>query len=250
MSGATPIKVLANASTLIETLGAEGPQTPAEIAARIGIPRSSVYRLVEGLEAIAMVETLEDTRVRLSARWLHLADSARTSMGEWSETGQVLEGLVATTGLTAYLSVRRGGRAVCVDWRQGRGIALMSLKPGLSLPLNAGAAGRVLLAFGDHEGVLDDPAMRPALTDLTIVDREELAADIELTRSRGFVLSEEDVTKGIGALGMPVHDRRGQLRGAISLAGIVAEIRAEQNELLDELRAAIAAVSASLAVAE
>ena len=42
----------------------------------------------------------------------------------------------------------RDDHAVCVDWAQGRGINVLILKPGRWLPLHAGAAGRVTLAYG------------------------------------------------------------------------------------------------------
>jgi DNA-binding IclR family transcriptional regulator len=237
MTGPAPIKVLSNATELIEVLAWEGPQSPADLAARIGIPRSSVYRLIEGLAAISMIETTDDSRAQLTSRWLHLADSARAAMVEWGDANRVLDRLVDETGQTAFLTVRRDDRAVCIDWRQGRGIGVLVLKPGRSLPLHAGAAGRVLLAFGESRSVLDAAPYR-ALTAHTLTTREQLEADITRTLTQGYVLSDEDVTIGIGAIGMPVLDREGRLVGGISVGGPSTEIRTARDPILAALERA------------
>lgn len=242
MSGPAPVKVLANASELIEVLAEHGPRTPADIAADTGVPRPSVYRLVEALSAIALVETLPDSRVRLTSRWLHLADAARAGMDEWSDAPEVLERLVAETAQTAFLTVRRDDRAICIDWRQGRGIGLLVLKPGRSLPLHAGAAGRTLLAYGGDAGRVLDGAPFPPLTARTLTSRIELEADVEKTLDVGFVLSDEDVTPGIGALGVPVLGDDGALRGCLSLGGLSGEVRARKDELVAALRSSAAAM--------
>lgn len=241
---AAPIKVLANATELIEVLAWEGPQSPADIAARIKVPRSSVYRLIEGLVAIGMIEPAPDSRVRLTSRWLHLADSARSAMVEWGDAGSVLERIVEETGQTAFLSVRRDDRAVCIDWRQGRGIGVLVLKPGRSLPLYAGAAGRVLLAYGDNEPVLAAAPFR-ALTPNTLVTREQLEADIARTLEQGFVLSDEDVTLGISAIGMPIRAVDGEVLGAVSLGGVSVEIRDGIETMTGALATAVADLVAS-----
>jgi len=238
VSTSAPIKVLSNATELIEVLAAEGPQSPADIATRIAVPRSSVYRLIEGLIAISLVETLDDSRVRLTSRWLHLADSARDAMVEWATAGTVLDDLVEATGQTAFLTVRRGDRAVCIDWRQGRGIGVLALKPGRSLPLYAGAAGRVLLAFGDHDAVLDGAPYR-ALTPRSLINRDDLVDDVDKTLRQGWVLSDEDVTLGISALGMPIINREGTVLGAVSLGGLAAEVTARAPEFLEQIRVAV-----------
>ncbi len=49
------IRVLANADAVIRALAHDGSQSPAEIAETVGIPRSTVYRLTEGLAAIGLV---------------------------------------------------------------------------------------------------------------------------------------------------------------------------------------------------
>ncbi len=230
-----PIKVLANATELIEVLAAGGPLSPAETAERMGIPRSSAYRLIDGLTAVSLAELLPDGRVRLSARWLHLADAARDGMTEWSDATPVLERIVARTGQTAFLSVLSDGAAVCIDWRQGRGIDVLATKPGRSLPLNAGASGRVMLAYSrDSEALLEAGGfVQMTATSLTTV--EQLREDIATTRHQGYTLSDGDVAVGIAGIAMPVLDGTGDLAGTVSIAGLAEAYRERRDEFVATL---------------
>lgn len=245
MSAVKPIRVLANTRDLIELLSHEGPLSPAEIAERIGVPRPSVYRLVDGLNAIELTETLPDARIALSLRWLHLADETRDAMTEWSGAKKALTDLVDATGQTAFLSLLRDDSAVCIDWVQGRGIGVLILKPGRALPLHAGAAGRLLLAYAaDAEEYLAGAPFEQ-LTPSTRTTREQLQEDIAVTREQGFTVSDEDATIGIGALGMPILSSSGSTIACVSIGGLAEDIRSRREEFLTALRIAADALSSN-----
>lgn len=232
-----PIRALSNADEVVRLLGAEGDMSPAEIAERLDIPRPSVYRLLDGLESIGFTESIPGSRARLNLRWLHLADQARESMVEWAGARELLAELVDRTSQTAYLSVLRGHEAVCLEWEQGRAVGVLLLKPGRSLPLYAGAAGRTCLAFGVNvDEYLDSVSERRALTTDTITTDAALRADIEATRRQGYVFSDEDVTDGIAAIGVPVRGSRGQLLGALSVSGIKSEFFEKRDAYLEALQ--------------
>ncbi|MBB5642887.1 IclR family transcriptional regulator [Cryobacterium roopkundense] len=245
MKSIKPTRVLANARDLVDLLSEVGPLTPAEIAERIDVPRPSIYRLVDGLNAINLTETLPDARVALSLRWLHIADEARSAMEEWAGAKAALLDLVDATGQTAFLSVLRDDNAVCIDWVPGRGIGVLTFKPGRALPLHAGAAGRLLLAYA---GDLDDYMKRAPLAKLTpstLTAADELRDDIQRTLERGFSVSDEDATVGIGALGRPILDPSGEVRACVSIGGLAEDMRAHRDEYLAALDRAASALSAS-----
>jgi len=237
------MKLLANAREVIELLSVRGPSSPAEIAEQLGTPRSSVYRLVEGLAAVDLVSIGADGQAELHLKWLHLADAARSAMSEWSSASVALQGLAEETGQTAFLSVPVGRESVCVDWVPGREMGVLVLRPGGSLPLYAGGAGRVVLAFGtdDLEQALTEME-RPKLTPWTKTTREELLDDVETSRRQGYVHSDQDVTTGIGAIAVPVFGARGQLSGCLSVAGLASDVSASIEAFvaaLDKARATL-----------
>lgn len=235
-----PIRVLANADDVIQLLAAEGDLTPAEISERLNIPRPSVYRLIDGLGAVGFTDPLTEGAARLSMNWLHLADRAREGFDEWVGADQALQELVDRTRQTAYLSVRRGGEAVCLQWKQGRAIGVLLLRPGRSLPLHAGAAGRSFLAF---DSVIDEylsqtEGKRKSFTRRTLLHEADLREDARQSRSRGYTVSDEDVTDGVAAFGVPLRIDNGPMKAALSIAGSRMDVMPREDELVDALHAA------------
>lgn len=248
MSVERPMGIVQRSVELVEILAEQRALTPAEIAARIGTPRSSLYRLSDALRDAGLVELLPDSRIRLSLRWLQLADAARAGMTEWAHARSILDDLAASTGETVFLSVPRGNESICIDWAQGQAINLLLLKPGRSLPLFAGAAGRVTLAHGvqDPEAYLANAPFQP-FTDATLITADDLRRDISTSRREGYTISHGDVTEGIGAIGTPLHWTTGRrFAGALSVAGIAEELVTRRAEVIPKLVAATEALSASL----
>ncbi len=231
-----PIAVIQKSSDLLQLLATQGPLRSADIADQIGMPRSSVYRLVDALNAAGLTTTQPDARVKLGLRVLQLAESAKASRTEWQSSQPLLNALATQTGLTAYLSEPYGtDKVICVDWSPGSAMGILILRPGRTLPLHAGAAGRVTLA---HSAGLHDYLSRapfPRFTSRTLTTARTLTKDAAQTRGRGYVLSDEDVTDGIGALGVPIIGASQGFLGALSVAGLAEDIRERQPELLTVL---------------
>jgi IclR family transcriptional regulator, acetate operon repressor len=124
---------------------------------------------------------------------------------------------------------------------------VLILRPGRALPLYAGAAGRVTLAFRTES---PDPYLAqapfPAFTARTLTTAGQLRKDIAMTRKRGFSISDEDVTEGIGALGVPLISPTTGFAGALSLGGLAAEMNSRRTELSEQLLAAAQVLSSSL----
>lgn len=228
-----PIRTLANADEIIVLLAHEGDLSPSQIADQLELPRPTVYRLLDGLSSIDFTEPVRDSKTRLSLRWLRMADAAREAMREWRGSDALLSEVVERTGQTAYLTVPRDGEAVCVAWEQGSTIGVVETKPGRSLPMHAGAAGRVVLAFStDLESYFEANPTRRQFTDRTLLTEEQLREDVELTQSRGYSISEGDVTDGITAMAVPVRGGRGRASGSLTVSGLDEDFRGREEEIL------------------
>ncbi len=135
----------------------------------------------------------------------------------------VMHAITAQTGMTSFLSVVSGTELVCVECAQGHAIDSLILRPGRVLPTCMLAqAGRVALAYfedADAERYLAG-APFPAYNENTLVSVEQLREDIRLTRERGYALSDEDVTLGVGAVGVPIVDNEsGRVIASLSAGG-------------------------------
>jgi len=243
-----PMVILQRSADLVSLLAERGALVPAQIAEYVDTPRSSVYRLGDALRDAEMIEQVPDAHLRLSLRWLRLADAARAAMSEWEGARQVLDELAGATRQTVFLSVPRANESVCVDWARGEAINVLLLKPGRSLPLYAGAAGRVTLAFGleDPAGYLANAPFK-AFTNQTLITAARLRKDTVRTRNQGYVVSDGDVTDGIGALGAPLYwTTGGEFAGALSIAGLADDLNERREDLVEKLLSAASTLSASL----
>lgn len=228
-----PIRTLANVDDIIVLLAHEGDLSPSQIAEQLDLPRPTVYRLLDGLSSVDFTEPVRDSKTRLSLRWLRMADAARAAMREWRGADQVLSEVVERTGQTAYLTVPRDGEAVCVAWEQGNTIGVVEVKPGRSLPLHAGAAGRVVLAYStDLERYFAANPTRRKFTDRTLLTDDQLRDDVALTTSRGYAVSAGDVTDGITAIAVPIRGSKGSVAGSLTVSGLDEDFHGHEPEIL------------------
>lgn len=134
-----------------------------------------------------------------------------------------LNQLAHQIGATVLLSVLRGSEAVCLARFHGDApVQVRWWSVGGGLPLNCGAAPRLLLAYLPHDAREDylNSGPLPALTQLSMTDPDFLRAEVERIRSQGWSHATDDVAEGLSALAGPVRDEAGNVVGAISIGGL------------------------------
>ena len=220
------LELITKAGAVLDVLETSGPAGAADLAAALGEPLSSIYRLMQSLTATGWVDrAAKRGPYRLGLTWMTIGGFLEDSLDIREACLPALRSLVSTTGATSFLCVRRSSRAVCLERVEGMSVQSLAMQLGGSLPLYAGAAPRALLAYmsrAEQEDALaetvlfrEDPA-RP--------DEATIWSDIAETRAHGYAVSESDVTPGVAALGVPVFNHRGEVEGAISISGLTHEV--------------------------
>jgi DNA-binding IclR family transcriptional regulator len=231
-NGSGGVAVLSKATALLDHMAAEGEVTPARLAELTGEPRSTVYRLLASLQQLELVEPGRRKGTYLLGLKLFRLGSTVVSRFDAREAAQpVMERIHEETGETVFLCIRRGFEAVCIERLDGRRVNLLALGLGGSLPLHAGAVARTLLAFEPPEFWEEYLAQwQPeALTSRMPATREALLEELRVTRERGYAISDEDVTPGVGAVGAPVFDHTGAVQAALSFGGMVEFVFADRE---------------------
>lgn len=222
---AAGLELIAKAEAVLHILEVRGATSAPDIAAGIGEPLSSVYRLLQSLTTIGWVDKgPRRGTYRLGLTLLTIGSELEDHLDIRESARPSLRRLRETVGVTSFLCVRRDARAACIERLEGHAVRSLAMQLGSSLPLYAGAAPQAILAFlppAEQDVVLHapglpgDPPRRPLA---------KIKSDIARIRRDGFAVSDEDVTPGIAALGAPVFNHRGELEAAISISGLRDQI--------------------------
>ncbi|GAA0522923.1 hypothetical protein GCM10011581_38660 [Saccharopolyspora subtropica] len=235
-NAAQPAQLLGKVAAVLEVLAAREQATTAELATAVDEPRSSIHRLMQGLDRLGWVESGEGRgQWRLGLQLFRLGSNAVRHFDERRLALPHMRELRAATSQTVYLCIRRGLDAVCIERLDGEWVQSLALQLGGSLPLHRGAAPRVLLAHSSAETV--EAACRQAAADQDEQRAPEIAAalreQLEQIRAAGYAISDEDVTPGIAAVGAPIFDYSGEIRAALSVSGIRNSILGPQAGIVD-----------------
>jgi DNA-binding IclR family transcriptional regulator len=130
---------------------APGGLTVTELAGRLGVNRTVVYRLVSTLEQHALTRKDARGRLHVGLGVLHLASAVQPVVRDLAVP--VLRGLAESVGCTAHLTVADGDEALALavvepSWTDFH----VSYRVGARHPLTRGAAGKAILAGRDPDG--------------------------------------------------------------------------------------------------
>lgn len=212
-----------------------------ELSKRIGIPRTTTFRLLQTLEALGFIERANgDRHFRLGIGVLRLGFEYLNSLELTDLGAPVLERLRDAAGLSTHLLIRDRRDVVFVAKAQSNAPMFGSVKVhvGTRLPAHATVHGHVLM------GDLTRDAMRQlypekrleAFTEHTPATVDELYERVRHYARLGYALSEGAFESGISAVTAPVRDHSGSIVAAITATVPRSEIGAvDEKERLVKL---------------
>lgn len=231
------VQVVARAADILRALeGHDQGLSLGQLAERLRLPRSTVQRIVDALDAENFVIAASPTaRVRLGSALVRLARSVRFRITEFARP--FLEELSRATGETVDLAVLDRAKAVFVDQIPGTHRLRAISAVGVSFPLHCTANGKAILAALDPE-VLKQLKKHIPLTPHTkhsVRSWRQLEAELAKVRQTGLAHDREEHALGVSAVGASVTGPDGDI-AAISIP--VPTMRFAQNErkLISALR--------------
>jgi DNA-binding IclR family transcriptional regulator len=217
-----------------------------ELARRLGVPRSTVFRLLVTLENMGFIERTRDGRsYRLGLAILRLGFDYLASQ-DMVELGRpLLESLRDETGYAASLVVRDGRDVVYLHRAPSRSPFSTSVSVGTRLPAHATVLGHVLLgdlSLGALKALYPERRLESRSAN-TPADAAALFELVQQIRARGWVLAEGFFEAHICTVAAPVRDQDGRIVAAIGLtvpgsdipedrqAGFVASVGSAAGQL-------------------
>ena len=248
-SGAQSIERMATLMRAICANNDEGGRL-VDLSRQAGLRQPTVRRMLKSLIGQRMVMQDEATRRYFLGHAIYefgLTASRRFNLRDFCQTS--LDRIATQTGDTAFLMVRSGTDAVCVDRREGAfPIKAFALNVGDRRPLGIGAGALALLSRLPDADV---QALAHANSDLLakygVLDLEALLALVRRTRELGYALHDARAEPGIKMIGMAICNSREEPVAAISVSAIASRFTAKRRgELIHLLSEQIRAIEARL----
>jgi DNA-binding IclR family transcriptional regulator len=240
------VQVIARAAQILRALdGEHDGLSLSQLSERLGLPRSTVHRVVSALAAEGFVAAASPNgRVRLGPELARLALSSRRELRQ--ELRPHLQRLFETLNETVDCAVLDGEHLRFIDQIAAPHRLRAVSSVGGTFPLHCTANGKAILAeLGNGEVARVLPTRLKRCTAATITSRAELLAELEIVRRTRVALDREEHTNGISAAGIAVRDPFGTL-AAISVPMPTQRFAGREQEIADALVAARAEILRTL----
>lgn len=214
-------KSVLKALEIIELLDLEGALGITEIALRLGMDKSSVFRALNTLKSKYYVRQDPDTlKYSNSFKLFEMGHNVVRETGLPRAASHFMRQLSCEVEGAVNLGVRDGHRAVYIDKIDSESTVRVNLKVGQSLPLYSTGMGKSLMAF------LPEDSLRELLDDLVFEKScpnthdgpDSLLDDLAEVRRRGYAVDDEEHLPGLFCVAAPIFDAGGAVIAAISVA--------------------------------
>lgn len=206
-----------------------------ELARRLGVPRSTVFRLLVTLENMGFVERTPDGRsYRLGLAVLRLGFEVLASLDIVELGRPLLEALRDETGYAASLVVRDARDVVYLHRAPSRSPFATTVAVGTRLPAHATVLGHVLLgdlSLAELRALYPEAGLQ-AHSANTPADAGALFERVQEIRARGWVLAEGYFESHICTVAAPVRNQEGRITAAIGLTVPGSEIAEDRRAAL------------------
>lgn len=247
---AHPVDTVGKALALLTRLGDyPAGATASDLARQLDYPLSTAHRLLRALVRDGYVRFEDSTRrYSLGLRVFQLARNVSRVRGFSGLATPILDHVSVVTREATMLTVLDGEQQLYVYCNGGPQQVSVVGEPGKHGPLHCTSQGKVLLAFApdDVREYLLGRLPLERLGPNAITDRNALRREIELVRTRGYAVADEEHEAGIRAIGVPVLDGGQRALAAIAIAA--PAFRMSVDQLLEQLPVLAEAATALAAV--
>lgn len=219
--------------TVLEAIAHHQPIGIRALARLLDEDKSAIQRAVATLADEGWIRTCSEPPARweVTAHILVVARAAQGSSDLRRRARPLLERLCDDTGETAFLAVPDLKNFVIVDVVESRQMLRMVPHVGIAVSARNTATGRALLPFME-------PARQTAL--LGAEPDQPLLDSFELTRARGYAISEGEINIAATNIAAPVFDYEGKAVGAIVVCGPKERLTPAQHDAIGQAAASTA----------
>jgi IclR family KDG regulon transcriptional repressor len=198
----------------------------SKLAKNLKMAKSTVHGMTSALEELgAVMRDPLTKKYKLGFTLLEIGRSAYSQIDLRSSARPVMEELMDKTQTSVFLGILSWDHVTVLDIVESRQDLKITAPVGTTIPMLAGAVGKVFLASMDEEQALKIIKSKglPRFTDKSIVDTALYFQELRQVREKGFAVDDEEYIPGVRAVASPLMGL-GQLRSAIWTVGFKASL--------------------------
>jgi DNA-binding IclR family transcriptional regulator len=221
-AGGASVLTLVKALDVLEAVAAASGMTVAEIAAKVGLNRTTTHRLVQTLKQLHYLQPSPGGRgFEVGLKLLPLAaqqlDSNRVRLAALPH----LNALAQQAGERVNLGVLFGGELLYLAGVEKPSLPNMYSRFGKLAPIHCSSLGKAIIAQYPRAELAallgDKPLIRQ--TENTLVSIDALMADLEETRKRGYAFDNQEHLPNVWCIAAPVFDGGTRPIAAVGISG-------------------------------
>ncbi|HET9763676.1 MAG TPA: IclR family transcriptional regulator [Casimicrobiaceae bacterium] len=246
-----PDSTTLRAFVLLELIAsADEPPTLEELTRGSGLPKPTVYRILQLLIRGELVEREISAKRYVAGRRLgELSFAVQMRSPLRRERHAILARLVDEIGETCNFTMLDGNEAVYVDRVETTAVVRLHMRIGSRVPLHCTASGKLFLAHlppASAQRLIRAAPLR-RYTDRTINHPEALERELAKIRLSGIGTDVGEFLEGSVCLAVPVIDPRGRVCAAVAVHGPAPRMSLRRGyTFLPAMRRAAGAIAATL----
>lgn len=198
----------------------------SELARKLKMAKSTVHGMTSALEELgAVMRNPLTKKYKLGFTLLEIGRSAYSQIDLKTAARPVTEDLMEKTRTSIFLGILNWDHVTILDIVEARQDLNITAPVGSTIPLFAGAVGKVFLASMDEEQatrIIGSNGL-PRFTENSIVDPKLYHQELKQVRENGYAVDDEEYILGVRAVASPLMGL-GQLRSAIWAVGFKASL--------------------------
>ena len=205
------------------------PMSLKMLAERSGYPKSTVHGLLFTMMQHDVVRQYADGRYGLGIRLYEYGTAVSESWDISALVHPSLEKLSEMTGAGTFITFFDGKNVISFDRCVGTGGLQVIPEVGMRMALHATAQGKLFLSTLSRSQVLH--LLRefgmPAFTPHTITDPEQMIAELDAVRVRGYAIEHGEYRRGLMGAAAPIHEIDGKIQYALGFVGLFRSVTSD-----------------------
>jgi len=193
----------------------------AELTARTGVPKSSLFRILATLEHRQYVtQDHERKKFALGLKLWELSNAKLEKIDLVTVASKHMKWLAHETHESIFLAILDRGEVIYLQRMESPATVKAVTKLGWRAPVHCTATGQVLIAFlPDHE--IDTILQSQALCSFnknTITNVNQLKKKLKQIRAAGFAVADGEYNADLLCISAPIRDRSKSVIAALTVA--------------------------------